>query len=296
MIYLLYIAWEDGRLIWHYIHPEIPEEIIERIAGKDHSVITGFISALSMFSYELLGSRMQSVILENVKITYRYVELDGHKLIGVAITDLKDDMKLVWRIIDRFLREEKENILKMMTQISSEEYERLSLIFKSHLTKILKKAQRKIEKLAHRDARSLVYSFLVSIAVYAVMIGLVYYLNKTFSLIELGRMDELVYLILMFNFIIPGVIIGYTTGWVKGTLINSILISILTLATLSLIWWPILVNIASSMLHISPEAVIIGIFFVALILGGGMGLVASIVAWLLVESRKLVPPKLTLKG
>jgi len=295
MIYLLYLAWEDGRPIWHYIHPEVPDEMIEYIAGKDHSVITGFISALSMFSYEMLGSRIQTVILETVKITYRYVELNGHKIIAVAVTDLKDNVRVVWKIIDRFLNEQKEEILKITKPLQSDEYEKMSLKFESFFTKILKTCQRKIEVFAYRDLKSTLYSLITGLIIYAAMVGLVFLINKEFALTATERMDELLYVIILFNFIIPGILIGYVTGYTKGALLNSLLISVLTLLTLSAFWWDFIVGLSQNLLHVSKEAVLTGIILVSIVLGGGMGLIAAVVAWFVVETRTLVPPRLTLK-
>jgi len=295
MIYLLYIAWEDGRLIWHYIHPEIPEEIIEHIAGKDHRVISGFISALSMFSYEMLGSMIQTVTLETAKITYRYVELDGQKLIAVAVVDKEDHVKIVWKIIDEFLHAQKDEILKISKPLEMSEYEKITLKFNSYLTKILKKRQRKPEIFAYRDKKSTLYALFTGLIIYLAMIGLVFFINREFALTAAGRIDELIYTIVLLNFIIPGIVIGYVTGYVRGALLNSLLISILTLLTLAALWWPVIVNIAQGILHISEEAVLTGIIIVSIVLGGGMGLIAATIAWFFVETRTLVPPKLTLQ-
>ncbi len=294
MLHLLYLASEDGTPIWHYVHPQIPEWIINKIAGKDHSLIVSFLSAISMFGYETLGTNLQTVIFENVKMIFRYTELGGEKLLAVALADLKDNPKVVWRIVDKLLSRYRDDVIGIIPDEkrlpAEEQVNRVSLILRRDLNKMLDAKVRKIKALGARDRRNLMLSLIAGIIFYFATVGITYALHKQFNLLRPDMMTTFFYIITLLNFIVPAIFIGWITGYWRGALFNGIIIAIIGLTTLAGLWWSVLVNAAQAWLKVGMEAIIFGVIIVSGIIGGAMGLIAAFIAWILVERRTLVPP------
>ena len=292
MIYLTYLASEDGAPVWNYAHPRIPDYIIEHIAGKDHSLIVNFITAVSMFGYDTLGSRLQVVEFENVKMTYRYITLDGRKLLAVAVVDLDDNPKLVWKIFDELIKKHKSEILEITPgdklMLEKDTVDRVSMTLTREFTRIIDSRVRKISILGRRDQKNLIAGLILSLIFYFVMIGVTYVLYKSYDLLNPERIALFLYLVALSNFVIPGVFTGWVNGYWKGALLNALIVALIGLSTLTAIWWQALYNSIQAALRIPTETMILGIILVEAIIGAGMGLIAAFVAWFFVETRTLV--------
>ncbi len=293
MIYLMYLASEEGTLIWHYVHPKIPDYILERVAGRDHSLMVNFLSAVSMFGYDALGSRVQIIEFEHVKMSYRYIDVDGVRILAVAITDPEDNPKLVWRVFESFLNRNKETLDKIIPGetglIDQEEAEKASLILTRELTKTLESRVRKFEILGRRDTKNMLIGLVIGIIFYALTITTTYLLYSAYGLQnDLTRFFEL---IILLDFILPGIFIGWVTGYWRGALINGIIVAMLSISVLTGIWWPQLVGAVRSIFNIGMEVIVIGVMIVAGIIGAAMGLIAAFIAWFFVEIRTFVPAK-----
>lgn len=289
----MYLASEEGTLIWRYVHPKIPNHILERVAGRDHSLIINFLSAVSMFGYDALGSRVQIIEFEHVKMSYRYLDIDGMKMLAVAITDPEDNPKLVWNVFEAFLNKNKEQLSKIVPGetglIDQGEAEKASLILSRELTKTLEKRVRKFEILGYRDIKNTVTGLVIGIIFYAFTITITYLMYSIFNLqSDLTRFFEI---IILLDFILPGAFIGFITGYWRGALINGIIIAMLSTSILTVIWWPQLVGAIQSIFNISMEVIVIGVLIVSGIIGAAMGLIAALVAWFFVETRTFVPAK-----
>jgi len=293
MIYLMYLASEEGTLIWHYVHPKIPDHILERVAGRDHSLMVNFLSAVSMFGYDALGSRVQIIEFEHVKMSYRYLNIGGMRILAVAITDPEDNPKLVWNVFDAFLNKNKEQLEKITPGetglIDQEEAEKASLILSRELTKTLEGRVRKFEALGRRDMKNMIIGLMLGIIFYAFTITATYLMYSAYGLHnDLTKFFEIIVLL---DFILPGVFIGWVTGYWRGALIDGIIVAILNISVLTGIWWLQLVGAIQSMFNIGMEVIAIGVIIVAGVIGAAMGLIAAFVAWFFVEIRTFVPAK-----
>ncbi|MHA1616762.1 MAG: hypothetical protein ACTSX9_05585 [Candidatus Njordarchaeales archaeon] len=292
MIHLLYIANEDGTPIWHFVHPKIREDILDKIAGKDHAAITNLLYALATFGYETLGTNLQVVVFENAKITFRFVKMNERNLLVVAVIDLLDHPSTVWRILSKFIKKCK-NDLEALARTSEElvstsELEKAKIRLTRTLTELLEGSIRKIIALGTRDFKNLTLAFFLGLIFYFAMVGVTYWFYKFTSMGN--QMSTFAALVFLLDFLLPAVFIGWVTGYWKGAIINSLIVMVIALNTLAIIWWDALVAVATYFFSVSPQAVIVGVGLVGGILGGAMGLLAGLIAWLLVERRVLVPP------
>ncbi len=293
MIYLMYLASEEGTLIWNYVHPKIPDHILERIAGRDHSLMVNFLSAVSMFGYDALGSRVQIIEFEHVKMSYRYIDLDGIRILAVAITDPEDNSKLVWSAFEDFLNKNRQYLERIVPGdaglINQEGAEKASLILSRELTRTLERKVRKFEVLGRRDLKNMLIALVIGIVFYAISISITYVMYTSYGLQY--DLTEFFITIVFLDFILPGAFIGWITGYWRGALINGIIVAILSLTVLTAIWWPQLLGAVLSIFNIRPEIIIVGVVIVAGVIGAAMGLIAAFVAWYFVEIRTFVPAK-----
>jgi len=291
MIYLTYLASEEGTPIWFYVHPKIPDYILEKIAGKDHGLIVNFLSAVSMFGYDTLGGKLQIVEFEHVKMSYRYIDVNGKKLLAVALTDPMDNPKLVWKVFDEFIKKNQHHLEKIIPSedllLDKEVVDKTSMILNREFTKILENRVRLFKVLGKRDLRNLLVSLVLGIIFYAITIGITYGLYKSYNL--QNNPTLFFYILIFLNFIIPGVFIGWVTGYWRGALINGIIIALISILVLTAVWWAQLTTAVEALYHIGPETIMLGVLIVAGIIGGAMGLIAAFVAWFFVETRTLVP-------
>lgn len=291
MIYLTYLASEEGTPIWFYVHPKIPDYILEKIAGKDHGLIVNFLSAVSMFGYDTLGGKLQIVEFEHVKMSYKYIDVNGKKLLAVALTDPMDNPKLVWKVFDEFIKKNQHHLEKIIPSedllLDKEVVDKTSMILNREFTKILENRVRLFKVLGKRDLRNLLVSLVLGIIFYAITIGITYWLYKSYSL--QNNPTLFFYILTFLNFIIPGVFIGWVTGYWRGALINGIIIALISILVLTAVWWAQLTAAVEALYRIGPETIMLGVLIVAGIIGGAMGLIAAFVAWFFVETRTLVP-------
>jgi len=294
MIYLTYLAAEDGTPIWHYVHPRIPDYILNTIAGKDHILIVNFLSAISMFGYDTLGSRLQVVEFENVKMTFRYINIGNKKLLAVALIDPKDNPRLIWKLFEKLVRTYEDEILKItpsdetIPEVST--VERISLLLTREFTKIIESRVRKINVLGRRDKKNLMVALALGLLFFFLTVGATYFLYKTYELLRPEKITLFFYTIVILNFIIPGIFIGFTTGYWKGALVNGIIVALIGLLTLTIIWLDPLTRAIIAVFSLSMETIILGILLVSAIIGAAMGLIAAFVAWFFIETRTLVQP------
>lgn len=291
MIYLTYLASEEGTPIWFYVHPKIPDYILEKIAGKDHGLIVNFLSAVSMFGYDTLGGKLQIVEFEHVKMSYKYIDVNGKKLLAVALTDPMDNPKLVWKVFDEFIKKNQHHLEKIIPSedllLDKEVVDKTSMILNREFTKILENRVRLFKVLGKRDLRNLLVSLVLGIIFYAITIGITYWLYKSYNL--QNNPTLFFYILTFLNFIIPGVFIGWVTGYWRGALINGIIIALISILVLTAVWWAQLTAAVEALYRIGPETIMLGVLIVAGIIGGAMGLIAAFVAWFFVETRTLVP-------
>ena len=290
MLHLLYIADENGSMIWHFVHPKIRTDFLEKIAGKDHAAITNLSYALAMFGYETIGSNLQVVVFENAKLIFRYIPCCDKKLLVVAVVDLLDHPKAVWEIIEELVREGREDIENLLSTlekpVSEQEIEKSKLKLTRILVSLLESRVRKIKILATRDYRNTIAALIPSILFYFLMAGLTIYLHQLYINMPANLLAGL---LVIFNFLIPSIFIGWVTGFRKGAVINSVIVTILSLYILAALWWNALVTIAYYIFGVTQETILVGIFVIGLILGEAMGLIARSIAWRFVESKTLIP-------
>jgi len=293
MIHLLYIANEEGSRIWHFVHPKIREDILEKIAGKDHAAIANLCYALATFGYETLGTNLQVVVFENAKMIFRYIKIEEDKTyLAIAVVDLMDQPSTVWRKISSFIKRYKDDLmfLERISQepIPIEEVERTKLKLRREFITILDKSVRKFSILGRRDSKNLVAALIISLVFYFIMVGITYWIYK-FTPIG-SEMSSFAGVVFFLDFLLPAIFIGWITGYWKGGIINGLIVMIIALMVLASIWWDALVAISSSLLGLPSQALLAGILIASSILGGTMGLLAAATAWILVETRTLVPP------
>ena len=291
MIYLTYLTTEEGTPVWFFVHPKTPDYIFDKIAGKDHSLIVNFLSAVSMFGFDTLGSRLQIVEFEHVKMSYRYIDFNGQKLLAVALTDLHDNISLVWNIFDKFMKKNYEKFSEIIPSeselLEKDKVDKFTKELQEDFEKMLQNRVRKIPALGKRDFKNLLISLIVGILFYSITIVITYFSFKTYNL--QNDPTTFFYLIIVLNFIIPAIFIGWLTGFWTGALLNGAIISTVNILVLSAIWWNQLVLAVSALFHVSLAVIAIGVLIVAGIIGAAMGLLAALVAWFLVETRTLVP-------
>ena len=293
MIHLLYIANEEGSRIWHFVHPKIREDILEKIAGKDHTAIANLCYALATFGYETLGTNLQVVVFENAKMIFRYIKIEEDKTyLAIAVVDLMDQPSTVWRKISSFIKRYRDDLMFLertsQEPIPIEEVERTKLKLRREFITILDKSVRKFSILGRRDSKNLAAALIISLVFYFIMVGITYWIYK-FTPIG-SEMSSFAGVVFFLDFLLPAIFIGWITGYWKGGIINGLIVMIIALMVLASIWWDALVAISSSLLGLPSQALLAGILIASSILGGTMGLLAAATAWILVETRTLVPP------
>ncbi|MHA1664957.1 MAG: hypothetical protein ACTSVW_03915 [Candidatus Njordarchaeales archaeon] len=292
MIYMVYISKSTGELIWSFKHPKAPKDVLGSIAGKEDSLISGFISAITNFGYETIGDRIQSMDFMKIKMLYRYVMIGEENLLIVAITDREDIPATVWRIINSFISQSQGIIKKMIEPLLlqpgelDEIYNKLETNFLNYLNRYV----RKIPQIAYRNNQTIIIGMLSGIISFFLMFLVTLWINDVYGLYSSGRFETLLYVIFFNNFLIPSLVIGWVTGFARGALIASAFTSVVVIVSLSINFSDVIFSFAGAW-NIGM-AVVFGVLVVAFIIGAAMGIISSTFARMFVESRTLIPPPL----
>jgi len=296
MIYLFYIIKEGGLPIWSYRYPQLPKELRERLIGKDESILSGLIRAIWDMGMEVVGVELKVISFGPLKVVLRQLNIGDVQALAVAFVDSEDHPRLVRRIIDKFIRENMDKLLKLEEAALTDPmgYRALQEDLKSSFTALLLKHMAKIEVAARRNFQSYLFSVIVGVIVFGVMLGLTLLLNAVFNLIE--EPEKLFYVILIFDFLVPSLFVGVFAGSSRNAIASGITLGIIAISVIYLRWSSVIHYSASALFKVqSLFLIILGILILGVLIGGGFGIFAAAMAFSISEMRWLSPPKETLK-
>ena len=306
MIYLFYIAEAGGIPIWKYEHPRTPDEIIENITGRDDAIVVGYLSTISHFSKTTLGSQVQMINLGKYNMYYWYFRIDNKDMIGLVVCDAKDKKEAVLRVIEKFIEDNYDSFKEFVDLVTgnipedeeaARKVEILSKKLSGRFQEFLDSNVRSLKYLSMRDFRTILIGSITAYAFFLVMLLITFYLDSTYQWFARGEMGILVSVIVVLDFLLPAVVLGYTVGFRDGALIGGLITGIAMVSTVLFIYhehvyaWSLQWKMG---LFLYP-AILVLIF----VIGGIIGLIASFIGENLVEKRTLVIPStyhLTIKN
>jgi len=306
MIYLVYVASESGIPIWRYQHPRMPMAILESIVGKDESIITGYATAIAELTKKVFGDRVQKMESQIYNLYHGYYELDGNKLLLLILSDVNDSEKAVWRVITRFLENNKSGFLKLIEnckiidripeEIESQDSEEKDTERECQITyrkleralhEELDKSLRVFRPLMERNMKTIISGSIVSFFVFLAMFFLTQYFNNQMGWLKNNQLGPLFTSIIVLVYLLPSLTLGVLIGFRKGSFIAGFVLGMfITLFLLVyhinyLLAWVDQWNLSPYIYFMLPIIIIA--------LGGAIGVISSFISGALVEDRTLVP-------
>ena len=306
MIYLVYIATESGTPIWRYHHPRMPTYILESIVGKDESIITGYASAIAELTSKVFGDRVQKMESKTYNLYHGYYELNGHKLLLLILSDVKDSEKAVWRVITKFLEDNKVGFLKLIEECSVigkilghlENEEKINgnaerecqIIYRKlerALHEELDKSLRIFRPLSERSNKTIMLGSTASFAVFLAMFFLTQHFNTSMGWLRNNQLGVLFTSIAVLVYLVPSIALGLIVGFRKGAFLAGFILGIFVTSFLIVYYLPYFTGWVYQW-GLNPHIYfMLPVLIIAL--GGAIGVVSSWIAGLMIEDKTLVP-------
>ena len=126
MIYSIYLLSQDNSLIWEFVNPYAPRQLIESLSSIGHSSITDLLSAMSSFGKDLFRSNIKRIEYENFQIFLISLRISSDLLKAIVIVDNKEKISRIEETLRKFVKRNDKLIKRRLTQLENFGYDRSS--------------------------------------------------------------------------------------------------------------------------------------------------------------------------
>lgn len=280
MIYfasIIDVTMGGGTPKWDFIHPETPRPLMERLAKyRDH--VASFIYAIiEAFGGEILGDQLRELRLSEIQVIFSVLKHKDLLFYVVFVADIKDNPKAVNKIFMEFYKKYYNDFDELLTSeiISQTLIEKLRTAMAQFLVQFTR-----VNKLfGTRDIRHLIASYVVSLAITFVLVGITWLINHMLGLMDSSPITFAL-LVFFMVFVLPALPIGYLTEYRRFAVLIAYMNSITTVVGATIVWQPLLLSYARFVWEATTEYILLG----AAILGGLMlGTILAMLSYIIAQ-------------